>query len=271
MILPNERVLKMEAVNNFRDYGGWRAGDGAMVAPGRLFRCAHLHRATAADIDRIAALGISTVTDLRQPQEQQAQPSAWISKLQLAVIEEPTSNEDADVDAAHADEPPHIRALRASDFSIAAMRDFMAGHYAQMPYEPRHIALFRRYFDALAKGEGAMLIHCAAGKDRTGILAWLTHRVLGVHPDDAMADYLLSNSAGNIAERLPHMRLRMEEIYGLAISDEAMITLLSVEPGYIQRCEAALASRSGSVERYLIDVLGIDSMARHRICEAFLI
>ena len=166
MILPNERVLKMEAVNNFRDYGGWRAADGAMVAPGRLFRRAHLYRATAADIDRIAALGISTVTDLRQPQEQQAQPSAWISKLQLAVIEEPTSNEDADVDAAHADEPPHIRALRASGFSVAAMRDFLAGHYAEMPYETRHIALFRRYVAALAKGRGAMLIRRRKGPHR---------------------------------------------------------------------------------------------------------
>jgi len=269
MIMSTERVLKLEAVNNFRDYGGWRAAEGAVVAAGRLFRCAHLHRATVADIDRIAALEISTVADLRHPREQQAQPSAWIGKLPLAVIAEPA--DDSDANAIHADEPPHFRALRAGDFSLAAMRDFLAAHYAEMPYDARHIALFRRYFNALAKGQGAMLIHCAAGKDRTGILAWLTHRVLGVHPDDAMADYLLSNSAGNIAERLPHMRLRMEEIYGRIISDEAMITLLSVEPGYIQRCEAALASRSGAVERYLIDVLGIDSTARHRICEAFLI
>jgi len=268
MILPSERVLKLEAVNNFRDYGGWRATDGAVVATGRLFRCAHLHRATAADIDRIRALRISTVTDLRSPREQQAQPSAWLGKLPLAVIEEPVeASETTEIDA---DEPPHIRALRASDFSFAALRDFLAAAYAEMPYDARHIALFRRYFDALAVGPGAMLIHCAAGKDRTGILAWLTHHVLGVHADDAMADYLLSNTAGNIEDRLPHTRRRMEETYGRAISDAAMIAMLNVEPGYIQRCEAALVARSGSVERYLTDVLGIDSVRRDRMRAALL-
>jgi protein tyrosine/serine phosphatase len=268
MIPPDERVLKLEAVNNFRDYGGWRAADGAMVATGRLFRSAHMHRATAADIDRIGALGIATVTDLRRPSEQQAQPGAWIGKLPLAVIEEPADESDADL--AYGEDPPHIRALRAGGFSPVAMRKFLADNYEELPYIGRHIALFRRYFNALATGSDAMLIHCAAGKDRTGILAWLTHRVLGVHPDDAMADYLLSNTAGNIAARLPQALEYMESVFGRPVGDAAIITLLSVEPDYIQRCEAALVARSGSVEGYVADVLGIDATTQRRIREGLL-
>lgn len=260
---PCERVLKLEAVNNFRDYGGWRAADGARVRTGRLFRSAHLNRATANDLDRIGALGIATLTDLRHPREQAERPGAWIGRLPLAVIDEPAM---AGADgAAHGDEPPHIRALREGDFSAAAMRAFLARHYGEMPYDPRHVAMFRRYFAALAEGPGAMLIHCAAGKDRTGILAWLTHRVLGVHPDDAMNDYLLSNTAGNIAERLPHSQRHMAEIYGLTVDDAALRALLSVEPQFIQRCEAALVARSGSVDDYLAEVLGVDGPSRERL------
>lgn len=91
--------------------------------------------------------------------------------------------------------------------------------------------MFSRYFDALANGAGAVLIHCAAGKDRTGILARLTHHVLGVHPDDAMEDYMLSNKAGNPAERLPILKRRMEAKHQRAISDEAIYARLTVNAG----------------------------------------
>lgn len=69
------------------------------------------------------------------------------------------------------------------------MQEFMATNYVEMPFDIRSVTLFRRYFETLASGNGAMLIHCAAGKDRTGILAWLTHRALGVHRDDALEDF----------------------------------------------------------------------------------
>ena len=258
-----ERVFKLEGVNNFRDFGGWRAAEGTRVVTGRLFRCAHLHHATNTDIAHIGSLGIATVTDLRRPGERQAQPSAWIGKLSLKLIEEPAEDRMSRIsdDA----EPPHLHAFRASDRNLAAMREFLAAHYAEMPFDVRHVALFRRYFEALARGDGAMLIHCAAGKDRTGILAWLTHRLLGVHPDDAMEDFLLSNSAADIADRLPQARRFMEKVCGASISDEAIGALLSVEPNYIQRCEAALVARSGSVDGYLADVLAVDAVQRDRI------
>src|SRR6185369_6337959 len=63
------RVLRFDGINNFRDYGGWRAQDGARVVTGKLYRSAHLQRASEADLGRIAELGIATVTDLRHPAE----------------------------------------------------------------------------------------------------------------------------------------------------------------------------------------------------------
>ncbi|MFB0874859.1 MULTISPECIES: tyrosine-protein phosphatase [unclassified Sphingobium] len=258
-MLAAERIVRCEGINNFRDFGGWRAADGARVATGRLFRSAHLHRASAADLDRIAGAGITTVADLRHPGERQAQPSAWIGRLPLRAIvaEEGGGTEEA----------PHILALRASDFGAAAMRRFLADYYETMAYEPQHIAVYTAYFDALADNPGATLIHCAAGKDRTGILAWLTHRLLDVHPDDALEDYLLSNVAGNLADRMPHIRASMERTYGRTISEEGLTVLLSVEPDYLRRCEAGLVATSGSVNAYLADVLDVGPAKAQRIRE----
>jgi len=245
------RVIAMEAINNFRDYGDVPAAQGR-VRKGLLFRSAHHARATAGDAATLSRLGVRTVTDLRGPTEQRDQPSTWRGTLAVRVIEELA---DAGEES---QEAPHHAALREGDFSAKAMRDYLEAHYAEMPYDDRHVQLFRTYFAALAEEPGGMLIHCAAGKDRTGILAWLTHHLLGVHADDAMEDYLLSNDAANIAERLPLVRARMEQTYGRPIAEEAMLGMLQVRPEFIANCLRALDARSGSVDAYLRDVVGVD-------------
>jgi len=256
------RVPHYDAVNNFRDFGDWKTSDGGRVVAGKLFRSAHLHRASLADLARIAAAGITTITDLRRPEERQVRPGAWLGKLQLRMI---NAGDDVEGSASAGNEPPHLAAFRESASDVAAMRSALGDHYETIPYETVHVAAFSEYFDALAQDSGAMLVHCAAGKDRTGILVWLTHRLLDVHPEDAMEDYLLSNEAGNIAERLAYLRKSTGQIYGKEVDDEALVALLSVEPEYIRRCEAALIAKSGSVQAYLTEVLGIDRAKAARI------
>ena len=252
------RVIGMEAINNFRDFGGMPTVDGGQVRAGQLFRSAHHGRATSADQARLAALGIATVVDLRRPGEQAQQPSAWHGLLPIAVIEEA----DAPGEDAAGQDAPHVAAFKAGDFSAEAAERFLARRYAEFPYEPRHVRLFARYFAALAEEDGAVLIHCAAGKDRTGLLAWLTHRVLGVHPDDTMADYLLSNVAADLAARVPAARRTMEQEFGRAVPDAAVLALYSVVPDYLAASERAIREQSGSLDRYLAEVLGIDAARR---------
>jgi len=253
------RVLAMERINNFRDYGDLPTRGGGRVRKGLLFRSAHHARASAADAARLVELGIATVTDLRHPDEQADQPTTWRPTLAIEVIEEPA------LAAGEPAEAPHIAAFRNSDFSATAMADFLEGHYGLMPFDPRHVSLFRRYFAALAEREGGMLIHCAAGKDRTGILAWLTHHLLDVHPDDIMADYLLTNEAGGIAERLPFVKRRMEETYNRSIDPKALVAMLTVRPEFMANCLRAIGEHSGSVDGYLETVLGIDAARREAI------
>jgi protein tyrosine/serine phosphatase len=85
-----------------------------------------------------------------------------------------------------------------------------------------------------------------------------------------MEDYLLTNTAARIDERLPHVKQRMIAQYGRPISDEALLAMLQVEEAYIANAWRAIDERSGSVEAYLAHVLGVDDAGATRIRERLL-
>src|SRR3546814_17174856 len=82
-------------------------------------------------------------------------------------------------------------------------------------------------------------VHSVAGKDRTGFAVAIVHRLLGVHDDDLMHDYLLTNTAGRIEERIAQGAAHIRARYGAEIKDEAVRTIMSVNPASL---DAALAT-----------------------------
>ncbi len=181
------RHIALEAVENFRDYGDYpTAAAGGGCCKGGSTRSASHGRATDADLEAIAALEIAVIVDLRRPGERERDPARRPAAFTGRVIQ----NDEGE----GADDDPWWTFVRSCDLSEQAFRDYLSDYYRSAPFKPRHVDLFTRYFQALAAGEGPVLIHCAAGKDRTGVLAALTHHVAGVHPDDIRADYLLTNN-----------------------------------------------------------------------------
>src|SRR5438067_10530948 len=69
------RHLDFDGIHNFRDFGGYATAGGGRMPTGRLFRSANHHRASDADLERLRALGLSVIVDLRQPAERQREPS----------------------------------------------------------------------------------------------------------------------------------------------------------------------------------------------------
>jgi protein tyrosine/serine phosphatase len=132
------------------------------------------------------------------------------------------------------------------------------------------VDLFRRYFRALADSDGAILVHCAAGKDRTGMICALTHHVAGVHRDDMLADYLLTNDEARIAARVATMGRWIERHLGRGASDAALRVAVSVHPAYLERAFAAIEAREGSLDGYLQHTLGLDAAARERVRQRLL-
>lgn len=250
------RIHRFDALDNFRDYGDYATAAGQRIAPGRLFRSGHQARASVADLERLAGLGLATVVDLRRPSERRDQPSRRPPGFSGAVIE-----------SAHDDggEAPHLTFLRNADLTPDSGRRFMTDTYRRLPFEPSHLDLFARYFRVLGEGDGPVLIHCAAGKDRTGMLAALTHHLLGVHHDDMVADYLLTNTAVDLERRAPGIARQLEARTGRTVAHDAVVAFLGVEPVYLETALTGIASRYGSTDAYLEQALGVDTGLRDRI------
>ncbi len=244
---PEDRILPLEGVENFRDYGGYAVPGGLRVVRGRLWRSAHHGAATDTDLARIAGLGLTAVVDLRRPTERVNQPSRRLDGFAGRVI---------DCDAGDEAEPPHVAFLRETDLSAESARAFFLDYYRKAPFEPRHLELFGRYFEALDMGR-PVLIHCTAGKDRTGLLAALTHHLLGVDEADLLADFELTNRAARIETRLPQVTEAMTESLGRRPSETAVRAFLGVDRTYLAEAFGAIRREAGSVEAYLAG-LGLD-------------
>ncbi|MEI6439340.1 MAG: tyrosine-protein phosphatase [Alphaproteobacteria bacterium] len=257
---PITRILPLEGVENFRDFGGYLAANGRQMRPGRFWRSAHLGRATEADLDAMQALDLTTVVDLRRPKERGSEPSRRPAGFSGEVI---------DCDVGDRAEAPHLAFLRDTDLTPASVDAFFLDYYAKAPFEPRHAILFRRYFEALLGSEASILIHCTAGKDRTGLLAALTHHVLGVHRDDAIADFMLTNSAARVEARAPMVAEALTQSLGKVPSDIAVRLFLGVNGKYLDAALHAIAGERGSLEAYLAD-LGVDAAGTEQLRDRYL-
>jgi len=252
------RIHAFDALDNFRDYGSYATAAGSHVRSGALYRSAHHAGVTEADLERLAAIDFGVVIDLRRPVERRRQPSRRPANFTGSVIE-------SDLD--ESGEAPHITFLKTADLTPDSGRRFMTETYRQLPFAPAHLDLFARYFRALAEVDRPVLIHCAAGKDRTGMLAALTHHVLGVSDDDLMEDYLLTNTAVDLEMRAPGIAQQLKALTGRTATQDAVIAFMGVEADYLHAAITAMRERYGSVDAYLDQGLGVDVALRDRIGE----
>jgi protein-tyrosine phosphatase len=252
------RIHAFDALDNFRDYGGYDPAAGRALKTGRLFRSAHQASVSEADLERLAALDLGVVVDLRRPVERRRQPSRRPASFTGQVFE-------SDLD--EAGEAPHIAFLKTADLTPDSGRRFMTATYRQLPFAPAHIDLFGRYFKALGETDRPVLIHCAAGKDRTGMLAALTHHLMGVGHDDLMEDYLLTNTAVDLVGRAPAIAEQLKGFTGRVASHDAVVAFMGVEPAYLEAAIGAITERHGSIDGYLEQALGVDAALRDRIAE----
>ena len=249
-----DRLLAFDNVLNFRDFGGYDTPHGK-IARGKLYRSANFAEATDADIAKLEALGVRFLVDLRRPMERTTDPNKWPGENVRAIVNDECAAEGL---------PPHLIALMQSDLSPASVREYMLSIYREFASDPRHVHLYRSWFEELGQG-GAGVIHCAAGKDRTGLGCALTLFALGVDEDTVFADYAYTNVAMDIDKRLPGIKARMEERLARELDPESLRPMLGVEPAYLHTALDAINARYGSADAYLTDVLGVDENAREKL------
>ena len=246
------RVIMTEGVDNLRDFGGYATACGRGLKTGLLYRSANHQRATDADLEALAALELAVIVDLRRAEERQRFPSRRHPAFSGRVI-------DNDIgDADHGWE----EMLRGREPTVELFRSHSLDWYRRAAFEPRHIDLFTRYFDALARADGPVLIHCAAGKDRTGLLAALTHHLAGVHRDDMLDDYLMTNRLDLHSRRGKVIAALIADYTGMVPSDAALRAAMGVEASDLQLAIASIEDRCGSLDAYIEQVLQVDGSKR---------
>ena len=246
-----ERVIPLSGIHNFRDYGGYPVSGGARVKTGLLFRSGEHGKATDADLERVDALHLRHVIDLRGNSERRANPCRRSANFNAEVLF---------FDGETAGLAPHVEAAKdaiSADTAHAAMKRL----YAQLPTRDKLNWILKRYFAALADGNGASVVHCLAGKDRTGMAVDLLHHILGVHPDDAMEDYLLTNTAGNLDARVAAGAKAVRAKYG-NVDDATIRVLMGVDARYLIAAREAVIAEFGTIDNFLQKVLGVDHAMR---------
>lgn len=249
------RHIPLQGVENFRDFGDYAAGEGRLKR-GVLFRAAHQAEATDTDLEALAALGIVTLVDLRRPNERERSPSRRWTGFTAQVI-------DNELGATGPD--PWLEFITSAELTEASVHTYMDEYYRRLPFKERHIDLFRRYFLALAEAKGPALIHCAAGKDRTGVLAALTHHIAGVGDDDIIDDYLLTNDPTRFARRGQSYMDHIEAATGRRPPEAAMRAAMGVEARYLAEAIAVMKAAHGSLDGYLDAAVGIDAATREKV------
>ncbi len=242
-----DRLKPLAGVLNFRDFGAYETRGGGVVKPGHLFRSAHFAEATENDYEALNALGVGLVVDLRRPEERAHEPNRWPGQGTRVVTN----------DEGLLAPPPHEAVATGDDWSPAGVDRYLTHAYETYPFEPRYVALFSAFLRGLAEDTRPAVIHCAAGKDRTGSLAALTLRLLDVPADAVVADYLLTNTVTNLEQRIPLMRERIAARYGVLPSNDGLARMMSVQEDYLSAYFGAIEARFARLPDYVEEVLGV--------------
>jgi protein-tyrosine phosphatase len=178
--IPLSRSVALTGVFNFRDLGGYAARDGRTVRWHTLFRADGLDRLTPGDVEVLRPYGLRTVVDLRMAHELEEKGRFPVATYPVAFH--------------------HLSVMdRTWDREAAAREDLPAADFLHARYSEMLAEAGPRYADALRLLAGPdslpAVFHCAAGKDRTGLLAMLVLGALGVGHDDIVEDYALTSAS----------------------------------------------------------------------------
>jgi protein-tyrosine phosphatase len=232
------RHLNLFGASNFRDLGGYPGRDGRIVRWRQIFRSNHLGHLTEADIEALRPLGLKNAFDFRGTEERVA---ATCGLADITVHSLPV-------------EPTVVAALRSrlaesGTLSSADAQEVMRDSYRS--YVRDSTASFRALFSHLVEDRAPLVIHCTAGKDRTGFACALILQALGVAERVVSEDYLLTNRF-----------YRRDPSGSSDLPGEVHQVLGSVQPSFLAASFDAISADYGDLESYFSDGLGLGARER---------
>ena len=211
---------------------------------------------TEADLRYMESIGLVMACDLRSNSERRNQPN----RLSGVPSVEYWSRDH--------DRPPGDlqRLVLAPDSTAERTRELMRSLYRSLPFEFQHA--YRAIFLLIAACRVPLVFNCAAGKDRTGVMAALLLTALGVPRAMVMADYLLTEAFFEQCCNLFLERRGRTRVVGM--SDTVWHPMLRADASYLDAMFCHIESLHGSTEAYLRDALGVDRALTAQLRERLL-
>lgn len=235
------RLLNLQGAINFRDMGGYKTTNGRQVKWNKVFRSADLSQLSMQDLQLLTQKHINTIIDFRSNEEvskAKDQLPIHANYLQLPAGSEQTNG--------------MMKAMQYIDSGDSMMIAFysLTDHLS---------AKYKPFFQQLLQlpATSALVFHCTAGKDRTGIGAAFLLCSLGVPQQTIMADYLASNIYRKDANQ--QMVKMMVQLH---IKEQVAKDVATVKPEYLQAMFNAINKQFGSMDQFLETQLGIGTKER---------
>lgn len=250
-----------EKLANFRDIGGLQTIDGRVMKAGILYRSDDISKMTQKDAEKLSTYNIKVVCDLRTPKKHRSKRSRHAFNESFTLFNFPL----------HLEETQASRRMIFNFFFGRSGRErfleFSSGYYQHMAFEST--SQIKALITMLAQEENLpALIHCTAGKDRTGYVAALIQLFAGVPYETVAQEYLLTNH---------HYQTRLEKVAKIVngvtlkrVSPERTKLILMAHQQFLDEVYQALMQKYGSVEVYLRDGCGMEESTLAKFKESLL-
>ena len=241
----------LKTINNFRDCGGYATTDGQRMRTGRLYRSGTVDGARNGDLHTLETIGLKTIVDLRAPKEKKKELPAIAGTRRIDV---PIELENRTRE--------RIQPLMTKRGAEGEVIDILEQMYRDLADEawPQAGELFKILLNADAY---PVLIHCRAGKDRTGFMCALVQQAIGVERAAIFRDYCETNNHfGLVTPRVE----RMMRIFSLGrLQMENVRASLSAREEYLQAALDQIDQRHGGMAAYLAKC-GVTSVELETLC-----
>jgi protein-tyrosine phosphatase len=240
------RHFDLAGASNFRDLGGYPGRHGRAVRWRQIFRSNHLGHVTAGDIEVLRGLGLKTAFDFRGVDERATAICAVADLTVHSLPIEPTV-------------VPALRARGTAGKTLSASDGLEAMRDSYRNYVQHNTPRFRSLFAHLLQDPAPLVVHCTAGKDRTGFACALILHALGVAEDTIAADYLLTNRY-----------YRRDPASSSDLPDDVKQVLGAVDVSLLDAAFDTIRSDYGDLESYFHEGLGVGHRERAELLARYL-
>ena len=266
MNLERTRIA-IPGMSNLRDLGGYLGADGLELARGRFLRSEVLAQPGASSVhaiwdaahaDHYEALALRTIVDLRSDDEVDAAPSAWRRATGADVVRLPIAGGGEGGGAGD------MRRLLSGEFNRFDAADLTRLYIAMLE---RRAAVFGQAIRLLGDaGRLPVLVHCTAGKDRTGLLVALVLSVLGTPRELVVEDYALTGVL-----RPNRVTAYTDVLQEAGVDPDAVRVLFETPASAMQGALAHLDTVHGGAEGLLLSSGGLVADDLHALRRALLV